>query len=226
MKILIVSATQLEIQLLLSELGNGKELKSNFKRYDFNNHVVDILITGVGMVVTAFWTAKVINSEKYDCAINLGICGSFNRSIALGELLNITSDCIPELGSETADGFLSLADMNLVSPDFFPFQGGKLINPKNHLFSLVDSLPEVNAVSVNTIHGESVQIGKFIKHSDADIETMEGAAFFYACFQEQLPCVQLRAVSNYVEARDTSKWDIKLAVAKLNQFVIEMLKKL
>jgi futalosine hydrolase len=44
--------------------------------------------------------------------------------------------------------------------------------------------------------------------------------------QENIPFVQLRAVSNYVEIRDKSKWNIPLAVENLNIQLIEFIKTL
>src|SRR5690606_23292382 len=51
------------------------------------------------------------------------------------------------------------------------------------------------------------------------LESMEGAAVFYACAQEELPCIQVRAISNYVEQRDKSSWKIDLAITNLNNWL-------
>jgi futalosine hydrolase len=51
---------------------------------------------------------------------------------------------------------------------------------------------------------------------------MEGAAFHFACLQEKIPFLQLRCISNYVEVRDKSKWNIPLAVKNLNQVLVEV----
>ncbi len=50
---------------------------------------------------------------------------------------------------------------------------------------------------------------------------MEGAAFHYACLQENIPFLQLRSISNYVEVRDKSKWKIQLAIKELNDTLIK-----
>ena len=57
----------------------------------------------------------------------------------------------------------------------------------------------------------------------ADIETMEGAAFFYACLMSGTPCVQIRGISNYIEPRNLSKWNIPLAVKNMNATIIRIL---
>jgi len=52
------------------------------------------------------------------------------------------------------------------------------------------------------------------------VESMEGAAFHYACLLEKIPFFQLRSISNYVEVRDKSKWKIPLAIQQLNENLI------
>ena len=51
---------------------------------------------------------------------------------------------------------------------------------------------------------------------------MEGAAFHYVCLQENIPFVQLRAISNFVGERDKSKWLMKEAIENLNRETIAL----
>jgi futalosine hydrolase len=51
---------------------------------------------------------------------------------------------------------------------------------------------------------------------------MEGAAVFYVCLNENIPVLQIRSISNYVEDRDTTKWDIPLAIKQLNKFCTDL----
>lgn len=202
MNILIVAATNREIEPLLNKL---KALK--FKP--------DVLITGVGMVATTFMLTKTFSAKKYDAAINLGICGSFNRSLKIGEVVNITEDIFSELGAEDGDSFLKLSDMKFADKkDVFlkPFR--KFSSPALKEFI------KVKGITVNTVHGNKKSISKVIALYNPDVESMEGAAFFYVCNQFKIPAVQLRAVSNYVERRNAKNWNIPLAVEKLNEAVL------
>jgi futalosine hydrolase len=52
---------------------------------------------------------------------------------------------------------------------------------------------------------------------------MEGAALHYVCLQSGVPFLQLRSVSNTVGVRDKTKWDIKLAITRLNETLIPLL---
>ena len=53
------------------------------------------------------------------------------------------------------------------------------------------------------------------RHVTADVETMEGAAFFEACLAADIPFAQVRAISNYVGETDHARWDIPLALKNL-----------
>jgi futalosine hydrolase len=58
---------------------------------------------------------------------------------------------------------------------------------------------------------------------DPVTESMEGAAFLYACLSEKIKCLQLRGVSNYIEERDKKNWNIPQAIQNVNEFIIDML---
>ena len=83
---------------------------------------------------------------------------------------------------------------------------------------------KVKGITVNTVHGNKKSISKVVTLYNPDVESMEGAAFFYVCNQFKIPAIQLRAVSNYVERRNMKNWDITLAVEKLNDTALVILK--
>jgi futalosine hydrolase len=223
MKLLIVSATSLEIEPLLSYLGKGKILSENLSRYISNKWTIDILITGVGMVATTFWVGKTLAGRKYDFCINAGICGSFDLNLELGSVVNVVEDSFPEKGAESGEYFLSLVDLKLIDKDEFPFSGGKLINSSAIQNEIIDKLLKVKALTVNTVHGNTASITRLMARTQADIETMEGAAFFYVTFQYRIPCLQIRAISNFVEHRNMGKWQIPLAIKNLNQLLARLI---
>jgi len=223
MRLLIVSATSLEIKPLLGELGKGRVLKHHITRYKYKNFHIDVLVTGVGMVPTAAGTIMALCSYTYDAVINAGICGSFNREIPIGKVLNITSDCLPETGAEDGEYFLSIIDLKLLDQDEFPFEGGKLLNDSVFKSSLINGLHIATGATVNTVHGNASSINTFLARHKVDVESMEGAAFMYSCKMSRIRHLQVRSVSNYIEDRDITNWDIPLAVKNLNQFLLDLL---
>lgn len=223
MNLLIISATSIEIKPLITRLGKGRALQHHVTRYRYKQYAIDVLITGVGMVPTAVFASIVLGKYKYDAVFNVGICGSFNHDIPLGTVLNITSDCLPETGAEDGEHFLSLIDLKLLDQDEFPFSGGKLINDSVFDSNLINSLLIATGVTVNTVHGNANNIEAFLKRGHVDVESMEGAAFMFSCKLHKKRHIQIRSVSNYIEDRDVSKWNIQLAIQNLNQFILDLL---
>jgi futalosine hydrolase len=91
-------------------------------------------------------------------------------------------------------------------------------------YPVLKNLRQVDAVTVNTVHGNEKSIKSVKRKYNPDIESMEGAAFFYVCMMEKIPCIQLRAVSNYVERRNKNSWNIPLAIRNLNVVAFDLLK--
>ncbi|MFH1004666.1 MAG: futalosine hydrolase [Bacteroidota bacterium] len=211
MKILFVSATEFEIAPLLKNFKmilSGKMLTT----FHFKKHTIDILVTGAGMTATAFYLGKTLN-KKYDFAINFGTAGSFKKNIPPGTVVNVVNDCFADLGAEDGEKLITLSEMGLAKKVLY-FNKYKNSSIKR----IIEGLPKVNGITVNTTHGNETSIQKVVKKFNSDIESMEGAAFFYACNKEKIPCIQIRSISNYVERRNKKKWKMKLAIKNLNLF--------
>lgn len=215
MNILIVSATYLEIEPLLLQFNFEQELNQKLRSYSYNNHNIDVLIPGVGMTCTAYWMGKTLNSKIYDLAINLGLAGSFNDDLTLGKTVEVRTDRISKLGAEDGESFLSLVDMDLIVDEDFILNQGEMKNTIPLINPVVDSLEKVAGLTVNTGHGDEKSIEKIKSLFNPQVESMEGAAFFYACLFEGITCTQIRTISNKVEKRNRDNWDIPLAVKNL-----------
>lgn len=213
MKILLVAATKAEIEPFLKHYSFADEVPLEIT---VGNNQLNVLITGVGMVATAFAMARVFSEQHYDLAINAGIAGSFSSSLPPGEICLVNEDTFAELGAEDGDKFLSLETMGLGKSTYFP------INCDS--FPVQEPIRKVKAITVNTVHGNELSIQKIIDRLNPDIESMEGASFFYSCEQYQVPSLQIRAISNYVEKRNRDKWQIQPAISKLNNYLIELIK--
>jgi futalosine hydrolase len=219
MKILIVSATKFEVAPLIEALGAPEILNNHLSRFQTNHHQVDILITGVGMVFTTFYLSTLLAAYKYDCAINAGVAGAIDKNIILGEIVNVVDDYFYELGAEDGDAWLSIADLNLLTHNDYPYTSNGLTNANLPNLPLIKALKHVKGQTVNKVHGNAQSIKTMESHSKAQIESMEGAAFLYCCLQHKLPSAQIRAISNYVEPRNKTSWQMKEAIVNLNEFL-------
>jgi futalosine hydrolase len=191
------------------------------------DHEIDILVTGIGAIATAWSMTKWLSSNRRpDLAVNAGIAGSYREELPTGEVVTPVSDCFGDAGIETSGGFITLPEAGLQDPALFPFRNGQLLADNKYSALMSEFLKPVKAVTVNTATGTVTTIEKLVGKFDPDIETMEGAAFFYVCLRENLPFVAVRSISNRVEPRDRNKWNISLALEKLSEKMGEFILKL
>lgn len=205
MKLLIAAATEVEIQPTLDWLKESG-------RTD-----VETLITGIGLFSAAFALGKrLAGPGRPALVLQAGIAGTFDRKIRLGDALLVEKEFFGDLGAEDNGVFRDLFGIGLWKPGQHPFTDNYLLNPFDRVPAALAQLPRASAVSVNTVSGEAATIAQLEQQYAPTLESMEGAALHYACLMEKVPFLQLRTVSNYVEQRDKSKWDIKSAVIRLN----------
>lgn len=224
MNILLTAATEAEIALSTEYMGSaGKRISE--QAFEISGHIVTVCVAGVGMTATAYAVTRALLTGKYDLAIQAGIGGSFDRNIPLGSVVLVTEERFGDMGAEDRGEYLDIFDMGLITRDSRPFTGSSLVNKSDSVHQKID-LPNVTGLTVNTVTGYTPTIERLAKTYGCQIESMEGAAFHYCCLNEGIPFAQIRAISNYVEPRDRSKWQMKEAVGSLNEYLINLLKKL
>ncbi|HPF50904.1 MAG TPA: futalosine hydrolase [Draconibacterium sp.] len=222
MNILLVAATWMEVNLLVDELEKTGEKSHLFKEYRFGEVNVDILIAGIGTTFTTFHLTNTLKEKKYNMVINIGIAGSLTRELKIGEVVNVVYDEFADLGIETQNEFLTLFEAGYMNINEYPFENGVL--KATYSNGWID-LKKVRGVTTNRSHGSKNSITALHTKYSAHTESMEGAAVFYVCKWMGVDCYQVRSISNYVEPRDSSKWNIPLALEKLKESVLELLKK-
>ena len=191
--------------------------------YRFGDHDVDVLTTGVGMIATAAWCSRTFAAEHYDLALNVGLCGSFDASLAAPDVVHVTADRIAELGAEDGDDFLTIHQLQLLGENDFPFDGGLLVNTNPPPLPSLATLRSVTGITVNTVHGNERTIAAVRDRYDPDVESMEGAAFMYASLIAGVPFAQVRAVSNAVVRRNRGAWKIDEAIRALGEQSVRLL---
>jgi futalosine hydrolase len=224
MRLLLVAATELELAPLVARLtASPSRASERVRAFTLKSHEVDVLTTGVGMVATATWCARVLARQPYDFAVNLGMCGSFAAAYPPGAVVNVITDCFPELGAEDGEQFLTVHQLNLLGLDEAPFHGGRLVNPEPESNAIIAKLRPVNGITVNTVHGHEDAIARVVERVTPDVESMEGAAFMYACLVAGCRFAQVRAVSNMVERRNRAAWKVREAVDALNATALRLI---
>ncbi len=218
MNILIASATLSEIEPLLNKIEVIQNFNNAVIEAEFTKSRLTFFITGVGMTAMGYSMGKALN-ENYDIAFNIGIAGSFTKNLELGKVVNVTHDIFSELGAEDGDRFLTLRDLKL--------QDNSEVNNNSSIKnSVIEKLPKVLGITVNTAHGNEGSIKKIVERLEPDVESMEGAAFMFACKKESLPFAQIRSISNFVDRRNKGNWNIPLALENLSNTMIEIIEEL
>lgn len=223
MNLLVCVATAEEIAPLNRFLRTtGEALSDDLFRY--GTHSVEVLITGVGGVATAYSLGKVLQQRSFDLAIQAGIAGAFSHEVEKGSVWQVSEEYFADLGAEAGPVFMDLFEMQLLDENAPPYTQKKLLAPVLPP-SVLSLLPALPAISVNMVSGNTETIKRWMKKYRPGLESMEGAAFFYVCKQEEIPFIQVRSVSNYVEVRDTARWSIGPAIQNLNDTLIRFFKK-
>jgi futalosine hydrolase len=219
-KILFVTATDAEAV----SLKRVSQATPDPLVYRVGDYEISLLVAGIGSVSTA-WNMKqwLSVNERPDLIINAGIAGSYKEQFINGDVVIPETDCFADAGIEDNNNYRSLFEAGLVNADEFPFRNGVIHADSRYTTLLKDLLRPVRAITVNTASGSEATIKRLSEKFDPDIETMEGATFFYICSRERVPFFALRAISNRVEPRNRNNWDIKLAIDNLSDKINEIL---
>lgn len=212
MKVVIVAATEKELALI-------KELTPPKYIIDNTSLVVSFVETGVGMLTSCFSLTKLILEKKPDLIMQVGIAGTFDAKVPLGKVVVVKEEILADTGVDENGFFKDLFDLNLLSPNTFPFSDKKLINPQIRELNFLN-LEAVTGITINEITTRLDRIEQYKARYNAVIETMEGASLHYCCLQTGTSFFQLRAISNYIGERDKNKWNFKEAFKNLSGTVL------
>ncbi|MEO0899765.1 MAG: futalosine hydrolase [Bacteroidota bacterium] len=219
-EILLVAATFGETQLIRKELF-GTESETPFLQKEENGQTFSLMHTGIGMVNTAFHLGSYLSHHEPELMINFGIAGSFEPHISLGEVVEIREDIFGEMGANSPRGYL---DMEKLGFSIMEKNGQRYFNRLSNPFQWPHSLKSCKGITVNEVSGIASQIAFRQFKWEADVESMESAAFFQAALWFDIPFLAFRSISNYVEPRDKSKWKIGLAINNMEVWLLNQIR--
>ncbi len=224
MKILVISASFIEAKEVLERL--QLELKQGqISHSDYEGHSLDFIITGVGSVSATFHIQKALYDSKYDLAISIGISGTYDETIKIGDVVEVIEEEFADLGIYRYDRFSTLFEAGLKEPDQPPFKNGNLINEYTYSYKKVNYFRKAKGVTVNHPSPDYGKALELHQKYNADIETMENAALFYVCLMIGQHFISLRSISNMV-GDERTKWDIPMAVSSITEAFFNLLKEI
>ena len=179
---------------------------------------VEALVTGMGPVATAASLTNylALHGAGIDGVLNIGVAGAYIDSglamldicLAQQEFLGDFGICMQE-GIEDFDPGLEKPGTPLVFINNLVDRFETILHDQNIAFK------PVNFVTVNCCTG-TTERGRFLRDKfAAGCENMEGAAVAMVCRNFNIPCVELRCVSNMVEDRDPANWKLAEAIEKI-----------
>ena len=199
---------------------------------------VEFMLTGIGTTSTCYRLTKKVLEAKvsgtpYDLVINIGIAGSYSFNdepgtpalFPMGSTAIIEKEYFGDLGFETNFGFQTLFQYEILDADLFPFKGGALYRRplKERLEKFLERYSKATGVTVQTVTGNRGRTEELCRQFNPHIESMEGAAVYYVCLLEDIPCFELRTVSNEVGERNREKWNTPLALESLRRAMTDFL---
>jgi nucleoside phosphorylase len=157
----------------------------------------DSLITGVGILSAALSLSKAFQKQNYKNAIQIGIAGAYHSSgLQLEDIVEVKSDCLIEFLPWEPNTFFASGTLPCENKS----QTAMLVKGAT-VFSCSDTEEMENA------RGDLAQV-----------ESMEGAAFFAVCKEYKVEAVQIRAISNYASKYEKKEWKTEEALLKLRDF--------
>ncbi len=177
----------------------------------FNIPNITVRYTGVGLTASAYATVKTIRELHPDILILAGIAGVYTHSnLKIGDTVLVSAEHEADLGIFYEDGFKHMSDLQLdMSFKVNRFLNCPYIKPDM-------PLPAVKSNSMNAA------IAPFVNTTDAEIENMEGSAFFYSCLQEKQPFLEVRAISNIVNT-DHKAWDYEQSIRNMTDGIYKLI---
>ncbi|HEX9023620.1 MAG TPA: futalosine hydrolase [Geobacteraceae bacterium] len=236
--VIVTAATHGEISLLLAELEGGRRLSVGRREVHggiLRGTSVLLALTGIGKINAASAVTALL--EHFDPAllINIGCAGAYPEcGLAVGDLALATAELLGDEGVEAPDGWHSLEFIGIpaVARDGaeyynrFPLTGWATEKAAHVAQGAGIVLCRGDFVTVSTVSGTAGRGTELFRRFGGICENMEGGAIAQVASLYGINCLEVRGVSNLVEDRDFSRWNIPLASERAQQFVLQFISSL
>ncbi|MEA3467424.1 MAG: futalosine hydrolase [Thermodesulfobacteriota bacterium] len=213
---LVVCATEFELQPLLERVNPEKKGWMS-------------LVTGVGMVETTLNLTRLLEQQpkKIHAVLNFGVAGAYKcdgrEGAGLLEICLAEQEVFGDFGICHVDRIEPLAEHLVHRPSYVL---------DHDLLNRAETLLQENGLSAKrgnfvTVCGVSAteRRGTMLgTQYDGLSENMEGAAVARVCEEFNLPLLEMRTISNFVEERDIQRWKLTEACAQAGKAAAILLK--
>ena len=227
--LLLVSATALESGTIQSAVGNANTAQHAGKTV-IVGHLCGwrctLIHTGIGSVNAAHALTCQLEKQLPDLVIQFGIGGAYvPTGLPIGAVVLATEEIYGDVGVLTPEGWKPADEIGL------PLAHGD--PPHFNRFPLDSQLASTAAeicgarcgsfVTVSQCSGVQAVGDALHARFNALCESMEGAAAAHICTLYDIPFLEVRGISNLVEDRDPTRWDIPGAADAAQSALIKII---
>jgi futalosine hydrolase len=179
------------------------------------------VVSGIGAVNAALATQAGILEHQPSMILSVGIGGAYPSSgLQPGDAAVSSQIIYAGLGAMDGTQFLNLEQLG------FPLlerNGQKtfnvlLVSARTHAFAKAAGIAYGPFLTLETVTGSSDAASRLEKQvPGALVEGMEGAGVAHVACKHNIPCIEVRGISNMVGPRDRSTWKIPEALRALSE---------
>jgi len=235
----ILTATAYEQEILQNSVGGLAHTILAHRRMNFgqaSGKRVALVETGIGATNTAQALTAILEGHKVNLVVQLGIAGAFPSSgLEVGDIAVATEEILGEFGVIDDSGWsngeaIGIPLLDSVPPIYNRIPLEKTVATKSlaaaqSLCEKFDNQARTGSfLTVQNVTGTDEQAQVLDQRFGALCENMEGAAAAQVCALYGVPFTEIRGISNRVEKRNLSKWDIPIAASRAQETVLELIK--
>lgn len=239
----ILGALDAEIALLEDNLTGREESAIEGIRFitgEMKGRSIVLARTGVGKVNAAMIATLLIEHFRPSEVIFTGVAGGINPDLRPGDIVIAAKTVQHDLGMLSPDGFENWGVKNPVSgernPTFFPADPRLLTLAEMSakyvsLEKFTTKMPEIIkgvVVTGDMFVASSAKKKELRKDLQADAVEMEGAAVAQICWQQDVPCLVIRSLSDSADEHARLDFEdfYKIAARNSAQLVTELIGRL
>lgn len=234
----IVFSVNAEGSILIRDMTGGTRGEGICRLGRLAGKRVILAVSGIGKVNAAHAATRLIHEYSPAAIMNIGLGGAYPSSgLNIGDVAIAEKEIYGDEGVLLNDGFhgIDLIGMPLLKKGRKKFfnefaldrhLAGKAVMAARlltHHSSLI-TIKKGIFLTLSTCTGTKKRAVELERRFGAICENMEGAAIAHICALYGIPLIEMRGISNIVEDRDRSAWNIALAAENCQKAALECIR--
>jgi futalosine hydrolase len=186
---------------------------------------VETLVTGMGPVEASVILTRFLADHRgrFEAVINLGVAGAYlDSGLELLDICLANDEVLGDLGICHLDSIELFDPEKLPLTNFIKMDGDLLQQAGKALAGLGEKYTAGRFVTVSCATA-TAERGAMLREKYAAIcENMEGAAVARGCREFDIPCLEIRCISNMVEDRNVVNWRLEEACKKVGDVTAKL----